>query len=342
MVKRNGEVLNSNLQNLSIENSFGVLDLLGRDAEIKMMCLDDYSDYEIMLHGTGEGTMDYSVRYFDGDGNLKQEINFSDVAISENTLIYTGTNQSDIVLHVDKDGDGIVDYDIMSDGSPKEEKMIKISDTSYVYTESPIEVSYDIVPYYGNAYQVNAAIKNISETTIQNWGISFDSTDEIINIWNGTVSDVSDRTVIKNAQYNQDIQPGETVTFGFIANMKEEIEIPSEFTLINSEVVTQPESYDILYKIETAYGEGYNAVITITNKSEQTIEDWRMEFDFGDEITNIWNANIVNWENGHYIVENADYNQNIEPNQSVAIGVVVEIGNLENVPENFIIYSITN
>ena len=70
VVKKDGELLNSDLQNLSAETSFGVLDLLGENAEIKMMCLDD-DDYEVLLHGTGEGTMDYTVSYFDADGNLK-------------------------------------------------------------------------------------------------------------------------------------------------------------------------------------------------------------------------------------------------------------------------------
>lgn len=337
MVKKDGELLNSDLKNLSTETSFGVLDLLGEDAGIKMMCLDD-ADYEVFLHGTGEGTMDYEVTYFDADGNLKKEIEFTDVSITDGMMVHTGTNQSELVLYVDADNDGTFDYEIVPDGCKKEEKLIKISDTSYRYTESPIEIYYDITPHYGTVYQVNVTVKNISDETIHNWELSFNLTDEITSIWNGTITSVSDGVVVKNAQYNQDIRPGETVSFGFIAS-GDETQILSEFALLNVESVTPQEQYDITYTIDSENGIGYNASITITNISDRTIEDWKLEFDFKDEIANIWNAQITSHENGHYVVENVDYNQNIEPGQSVVIGLTVEEGNVENMLENIILYN---
>lgn len=124
--------------------------------------------------------------------------------------------------------------------------------------------------------------------------------------------------------------------------MNEKIQIPSEFTLINSALVTNSELYDIIYTVDSMYGDGYNAIITIVNKSDEPIEDWRLEFDFEDYISNIWNANIASYEDGHYIIHNCDYNQNIEPNQSITIGFAVEKGNKDIIPENYIIYNITN
>lgn len=339
VVKKDGELLNSDLQNLSAETSFGVLDLLGENAEIKMMCLDD-DDYEVLLHGTGEGTMDYTVSYFDVDGNLKKELEFTDVLITNDMMIHTGTNQSELILHVDMDNDGAYDYEILPDGCEQEEKLVKISDTSYRYTESPIEIYYDIIPHYGTVYQANVTVKNISDETIHNWEISFDLTDEITSIWNGTATNGFDGIVVKNAQYNQDIRPGETISFGFIASGNETIQIPGEFALLNTESVTSQEQYDIIYTIDAENGTGYNASITITNISDRTLEDWKLEFDFEDEIANLWNAQIISHENGHYVVENADYNQNIEPGQSVVIGLIVEEGSIENMLENTILYNI--
>lgn len=339
VVKKDGELLNSDLQNLSAETSFGVLDLLGENAEIKMMCLDD-DDYEVLLHGTGEGTMDYTVSYFDADGNLKKELGFTDVLITDDMMIHTTTNQSELILHVDMDNDGAYDYEILPDGCEQEEKLVKISDTSYRYTESPIEIYYDITPHYGTVYQVNVTVKNISNETIHNWEISFDLTDEITSIWNGTVTNGFDGVVVKNAQYNQDIRAGETSSFGFIASGNETIQIPSEFALLNTESVTSQEQYDIIYTIDAENGTGYNASITITNISDRTLEDWKLEFDFEDEIANLWNAQITSRENGHYVVANVEYNQNIEPGQSVVIGLIVEEGSIENPLENIILYTI--
>lgn len=339
VVKKDGELLNSDLQNLSTETSFGVLDLLGENAEIKMMCLDD-DDYEVLLHGTGEGTMDYTVSYFDADGNLKKELEFTDVLITDDMMIRTGTNQSELILHVDMDNDGAFDYEILPDGCEQEEKLVKISDTSYRYTESPIEIYYDITPHYGTVYQANVTVKNISDETIHNWELSFDLTDEITSIWNGTVTNGFDGVVVKNVQYNQDIRPSETISFGFIASGNETIQIPSEFALLNGESVTSHEQYDIIYTVDAENGIGYNASITITNISDRTLEDWKLEFDFEDEIANIWNAQITSRENGHYVVGNVEYNQNIEPGHSVVIGLIVEEGSIENMLENIILYTI--
>lgn len=108
-ISLNGETLNSNVDNYSARASFGRMDLIGRDGDIKMFAIDD-DDYSITITGTGEGTMDYTIRYFDENGVLVEERNITDVPITPKTLISTDTRKNaDTTLSVDSNGDGIAD-----------------------------------------------------------------------------------------------------------------------------------------------------------------------------------------------------------------------------------------
>lgn len=89
------------------------------------------------------------------------------------------------------------------------------------------------------------------------------------------------------------------------------------------------------YKITEDWGVGYKAEITITNNKDTAIEDWRLSFDYGDNlITQIWNAVVVDNTNGRYELSCETYNQNIEPGASVSFGFMVEPGCSGNFIEN--------
>ena len=75
-----------------------------------MLCLDEDKDINIKLNGTDNGTMDYTIRYFDENNNLIDERVFEDIPITKTTLINTGIDKSNkTALNIDEDGDGKVD-----------------------------------------------------------------------------------------------------------------------------------------------------------------------------------------------------------------------------------------
>jgi len=91
-------------------SSFGRMDVIGEDDDIKMFCIDERDDYEITMAGTGTGTMDYELRFFDGNDKLICTYGAKDVPITPATLIKTGTNtEQEMVLSIDEDGDGTED-----------------------------------------------------------------------------------------------------------------------------------------------------------------------------------------------------------------------------------------
>ncbi len=120
-ISKNGEILSSSDENLSVTSSFGRLDILGENDDIKMLCVDD-DDYDITLTGTDSGTMNYEIRFFDSNDKLIDSKTFSNVEIEEGTIIKTSSErEKDIELVVDKDGDGKTDYVVKNDTTTGED-----------------------------------------------------------------------------------------------------------------------------------------------------------------------------------------------------------------------------
>lgn len=92
--------------------------------------------------------------------------------------------------------------------------------------------------------------------------------------------------------------------------------------------------YVISYGVDSAWEGAFNAHISIKNVSSSTIEDWCLEFEMSQTISNIWNAEIVSETNGIYRLKNCGYNQDIHPGEVVSIGFTVS-GNKTVEPKNF-------
>lgn len=110
-VSYNGETLSSAEVSYSDKASFGTLQLLGKNKDVKVLSLDPNIDYDVKLYGTDTGTMDYSVNYLDDQENMIDFRSFESVPITPKTIITTDTNNKgeDVSLNIDDDGDGTVD-----------------------------------------------------------------------------------------------------------------------------------------------------------------------------------------------------------------------------------------
>ena len=124
-ISKDGEMLSSNKTLFNDSTSFGCMDLCGKDGEIKMFCIDDDTDYNIKLKGTDTGRMDYSIRYFNEDATLDKEFNFTNVPITDTTVITTKSDINDIKLSLDSDNDGNTDYTL----TPQDYSELKLPET---------------------------------------------------------------------------------------------------------------------------------------------------------------------------------------------------------------------
>lgn len=95
-----------------------------------------------------------------------------------------------------------------------------------------------------------------------------------------------------------------------------------------TESIYEAESFRVICSLTGQWDGGYNANIRIENTGNSVIENWYLSCEFQNEISNIWNAEIYQKENGKYIIKNAGWNQDI------AVGNYVEFGFGGN--ENFI------
>lgn len=225
------------------------------------------------------------------------------------------------------------------------------------FVDMMFEHSFKIQNEWHQHYNAEMTLKNVSEDLIENWEIAFMFDGEIENIWNAKIISHSDNIyVIKNASWNQDIKADASVSFGFtVAYEGEKPEEPYNVDMEKMEYKVV-DGYEINFKQFTKYENKIQGLIEITNTSDNYIEDWSLIFDSNINIIDIWNAKIsetsYNYDEEdeeqtepvgmHYFMENAGYNQNIEPGQTINFGFIAELIKGEDaVIDNELLYQLT-
>ncbi len=97
--------------------------------------------------------------------------------------------------------------------------------------------------------------------------------------------------------------------------------------------------YSVTYVIENAWEGNYTARIEITNKKDVLIENWMISFLCKDEISNIYNATIVEHTEDMYQIKNVEYNQDIPANGMVSFGFMVTYDEVADIPHPYIVLS---
>ncbi len=185
------------------------------------------------------------------------------------------------------------------------------------------KVVYSLTDIWADGYTASVTVENTSDTAIDNWHVAFPVQEEIVDIWNVQMIDTEDTMVFKNLGWNQDIAAGQSVSFGFTANGAFS-NFPAICELPASRQYVEETDYEITYQVTNAWDDGHNGEICIRNVSDKTIEDWFVSFDCAHEISDLWSGKIVSNENGRYLIQNMDYNQNIAAGAEVRIGFTVQ------------------
>lgn len=79
-------------------------------------------------------------------------------------------------------------------------------------------------------------------------------------------------------------------------------------------------AYETEFRITSQWPGSFNGEITIKNTDNNPIENWALEFQMEHQITNIWNADIVEQTGKTYIIKNKGWNATINPGQKISIG----------------------
>lgn len=116
----------------------------------------------------------------------------------------------------------------LEDGTEKEpdstENLIPLNKNDF-------DTIFKVTDKWDGTFQADIVISNNTDKTIENWNVTFSFIHEITQIWNAFVFDhKGDIYQIKNAEWNSDIKPGESVSFSFQAKWDNEtIQEPQNF-----------------------------------------------------------------------------------------------------------------
>lgn len=90
------------------------------------------------------------------------------------------------------------------------------------FNEDSYNIDFDITEKWGNYYNANITINNISDSDIENWEITFNTPNKITNIWCAKITNhIQDCYTIKNVDWNKDINSHSSITFGITASYEE-------------------------------------------------------------------------------------------------------------------------
>lgn len=164
-----------------------------------------------------------------------------------------------------------------------------------------------------------STLTNTSSESILNWALGYDATGEISGIWNGYVYSKSDEDyIIKNAGYNYEIEPYQSINFGYTLS-GDELEVPENFELC-SKRVDKTEGYDVKLNVTGDWGDGFQAELIVTNTSDAPLEAWKVAFDSNFEIGNLWNGKIIESNDDGYSVASCMWTNPIASGESTSIG----------------------
>ena len=81
-----------------------------------------------------------------------------------------------------------------------------------------------------------------------------------------------------------------------------------------------PIDVSVTFEITGDWGSGHVGNLAITNNTNETITDWRLEFDYSGEIQSVWSSILVSRDGNHYVVECPSWAMDIAAGSTVSFG----------------------
>ncbi|ADU21934.1 cellulose-binding family II [Ruminococcus albus 7 = DSM 20455] len=178
----------------------------------------------------------------------------------------------------------------------------------------------DVTSIWGDSSNVSFTLTNTSNETIKNWALCFDNDGDIDNIWNGVVfGKVDELTIIKNNEYNYEVKPNESVTFGY--TVLGDDELPDTVALRSQEKSYDPSKYTVTLNVENDWDTGFTGNIAIQAVGDEPIEAWKLRFNANFALERVWNANATESNGSSYVVDSDYTTAFIHPGETKSFGV---------------------
>lgn len=279
-----------------------VLTVFNEDGE-KLVYLPVNQSYVVRLTATGDGVMNCGVQEFDPNvGETNHLLLFNNIQIlngQEYTFNLPSYSETEV-----ENTTGLVadaDYSLYLDNTqimPSMELSGKEVFDAYYYVDATAADETRGVVFGTGTRQVGSFAKLTAEAYDGYCFAGWYADDELVSVEN---------------EYRVQV-------LGDIKLVAVFEELPEEST---EEESTEPEQEGGLagmFRVVSHWNTGFSAEITLTNTTDDVIHNWVVAFDLPYEIVNMWNGVISSYDNGVYTVNNAGYNCNINPGESVVIG----------------------
>ncbi len=271
----------------------------------------------VKLENTGDSTIQNWYLGFDYNNSIT---NIWNAEISSNedveyVIKNVGWNQ-------DIDSGNYIEFGISGDHSFKgfPENYVLIG-TSTEVTEGDYAIQYIVDSDWGTGFHGFISVTNNTNITLEDWVLEFNFDREITEIWNGIIEEHEENHyVVRNAQYNSTIAPGESISIGIKGCDGELGDEPFEFRLysykktgienVDFELITdnmefrESDSgnfYFLTTKIDTL--SGWANGIQNLEKFTYTIQDEKKMLCSGTiNIENNWNVNNIGFGTGYNLL----------------------------------------
>ena len=97
----------------------------------------------------------------------------------------------------------------------------------------------------------------------------------------------------------------------------------------------------LTFNIVADWQSGLLAEVVIDNTTNESVEDWTLTFSLDEPVTQIWNGSLVSQQGSDVVIKAASYNRSIAPGTSVSVGMIVQPGNIGEVPDDLRINGLT-
>ena len=111
-------------------------------------------------------------------------------------------------------------------------------------------------------------------------------------------------------------------------------------SLINVPYVFAASGYEVNYTELADWGTGFVGSIEIVNNGDKEIDQWRIEFDWNQCISSIWNAKVESYTDGHYTINCEAWNKVIPAGGKIIFGFLGIPKQNESEPLNFVVKDI--
>ena len=91
------------------------------------------------------------------------------------------------------------------------------------------------------------------------------------------------------------------------------------------------------YTLQSNWGSGYQAQISLNNTDSSTVPNWKLEFDLSSSITSIWNAQVTQHSGNHYVITGLAWDSSIGGNAALDFGFVASPGGSTPAPANYLL-----